>query len=110
VPGHGREGTHLLGDLATAATAADADDDVGLVDVDPGTAGVEGVHGVLPVDLSPGGQRQADSLLCVLPAVAGATVSWSSRRPGRTLRRADGTNLTPPPSSPREASPVLLHP
>src|SRR5262249_12603350 len=103
VPGHGREGTDLLEDLAAAAAAADADDDVGLVDVDAGTAGVEGVHGVLPVDLSPGGQRQADSLLCVLPAQAGATVSGSWRCPGQTLRRAlrraDGTNLTHRPSS-----------
>ena len=35
-------------DLARAVTAADTDDDVVLVDVDAGTAGVEGIHGDSP--------------------------------------------------------------
>src|SRR5262249_39517725 len=86
----------------------DTDHDVALVDVDAGTAGVEGIHGVLPMDLSPGGQRRAASLLCVLPAGPGATVSGSWRCPGQTLRRACGTSRSHRPSSEEEASGVRI--
>src|SRR4051812_25279507 len=48
--------------------------------------------------------READSLLCVLPAQAGATVSGSWRCPGQSLRRADGTKLTHRPSDEGEAA------
>src|SRR5262249_61525729 len=91
-----------------AVTAADRDDDGVLVDVDAGTAGVQGVHGVLPMGLRPGGQRRAASLLCVLPAGAGATVSGSWRCPGQTLRRAGGTKRTHRPSSGAEAPAVRI--
>src|SRR5262249_38557176 len=108
VGGHGRQGADLLEDLAGSVAATDADDDVGLVDVDASTAGVEGVQDVLPVDLSRGRQRRSGSLLCVLPAGAGATVSGSWRCPGQTLRRACGTNLTYRPSSEEEGSRVRI--
>src|SRR5262249_34459191 len=87
---------------------ADADNDIGLVDVDAGTAGVKGVHGVLPVGRSPRGHREASSLLCVLPAEAGATVSGTWRCPGQTLRRAVSTKRTQRPSPGEEASRVSV--
>src|SRR5262249_1162996 len=41
---HGRVGPHLLADLAGCVQAADTDDDILLVDIDPSTAAVEDFH------------------------------------------------------------------
>src|SRR5262249_10819492 len=101
---HGGEGADFLEDLPRPVATADAHHDIGLVNVDAGATRIEGVHGRLPVGFDPGRHRKTSSLLYVLPAETGATVSGSWRCPGQTLSRADRTKRFRRPWPGEEAS------